>query len=269
MEPKTNQSKNINQSHFGDCIVLDGQSLYFISDIHLTGRQDPKLKILQSFVNKLASNSEKVALIILGDLFDFWVADHEFLKTEYANLIDTFRDFVSKGNKLVYFEGNHDLHLKNFWQSQVGAKVFTGPVIMECDGNTLGVEHGDQMDPEDKGYIRLRWFLRLLPVKALIHLLPGFLVKILGEAASRKSRKYTDRTRVQREKDFAKVINLHLDKISKINPIDAHVSGHVHQFIDESMTIGPKSVKVVNLGWWYDKPRALRFGSGQFRILEL
>ena len=51
--------------------------------------------------------------------------------------------------EIVYFEGNHDLHLRYFWGDRLGLTVSAGPRYFELCGRTLRIEHGDQMDPDD------------------------------------------------------------------------------------------------------------------------
>lgn len=268
MAPKINRNNN-SKSHFSDCLVLDRKSLYFISDLHINGHADPKIKLLENFLSGLASSKTPVALFILGDLFDFWISDHAYLRKQYGRVISAMQTFIANGHQIFYFEGNHDLHLKKFWEDKMGIKVFSGPVLLESFGKKIGVEHGDQMDPSDRGYIVLRWILRTLPMRAIAAQLPGSLLDKLGRELSAKSRTYTDRTKKARNKRFADVIKKHLTWVTKLNPMDLHVSGHVHEFINDELIVNGKPLRVVNLGWWGDRPRAFHLNEAGISAIEL
>ena len=109
------------------------------------------------------------------------------------------------------------------------------------------------MDPDDNGYLFLRWFLRTGPIRLLIRNLPGSLIARLGDRASSKSR-YTSRTKAIDPVDAIAKIHAHARQAYARNPFDLIISGHVHVRDDCRIDSGAGSFRSVNLGSWLDAP---------------
>ena len=84
---------------------------------------------------------------MLGDIFDLWVADHRYFIDAYSEIIDQIKRLQRAGIEIHYFEGNHDLHLKSFWQDELGLAVHNEPFYVQLGDTVVRLEHGDQMDP--------------------------------------------------------------------------------------------------------------------------
>jgi UDP-2,3-diacylglucosamine hydrolase len=239
-------------------------SVYFVSDLHISDMQEQKAQVLLRFLVSLKSDD---TLFLNGDVFDLWLGGHSYFTEKFKPLVDQLRNFIRSGGKVHYFEGNHDLHLRNFWQGEVGAKVYEGPEIFMFEDTVIRVEHGDQMDPEDKGYIFLRWFLRTWPLKFIILHLPGFLVAAIGRWASKASRTYTDGKRD--EARISEVIHTHAQKVYEERPFDALITGHVHLRDEFHFQRDGKIIKSFNLGCWDEKPSVLGFTNNEWSWLTL
>lgn len=229
---------------------------WFVSDIHIESMEDEKARVFLAFLNTLGNLRPASHLFLVGDIFDLWVGPHHYFQQRFEPIIRRIKEIVDNGVEVHYFEGNHDLHLKKFWEESVGVKVHPGPEYFKVHGKTLRVEHGDQSDPEDKGYRFLRWFLRTPALTFLAHHLPEALVAWIGNRASHASRDYTSQTKTI-DADTARVkLHLHANRVFQQRPFDLLVNGHVH-IVDEYDT---KNFSAINLGTWLEKPRALRLG---------
>src|SRR5262245_7112365 len=93
-------------------------------------------------------------LFFLGDIFDFWVGDHQFFADRFRPLIEAVRKIRRQGVRVEYFEGNHDLHLKKFWQGQLDVPVWTEARYVDLGGMTVRLEHGDLINREDIPYLK-------------------------------------------------------------------------------------------------------------------
>lgn len=226
----------------------------FVSDIHITSPDCPRGRLFLEFLRSLSGRESVTHLFLLGDIFDLWVADHGFFVDRYAEIIGEIRRLSGEGVEISYFEGNHDLHLRRFWGKRLGLTVHEGPAYVQLDGVTLRVEHGDQMDPDDKGYRFLRWFLRTPPIRWLICNLPGPLIARIGEKASASSREYTSQTKtIERETAIGK-IRAHARQAYVEQPFDIILSGHVHVRDDYVGETSGSSFRSINLGSWMDGP---------------
>jgi len=232
---------------------------YFLSDIHLKSPTDEKALRLERFLLRLLRDlkerKEPLHLFLVGDIFDLWVGDHAYFADRYRALVDSIRELVRHGAQVHFFEGNHDLHLKEFWQDEVGARVHTDNAIFDLDGKRVRVEHGDMINPEDKGYRFLRWLLRTPLVRGLAMNLPARVVAAIGERASRASREHTSgdgRKSVSSDRVRA-MIHAYAESVYQEEPFDLMISGHVHVKDDYSFEPDPgKTSRSINLGSWFE-----------------
>ncbi len=242
-------------------------SAYLVSDIHIVTPTCPRAVAFLRFLGSL-SGTDASHLVLLGDIFDLWVADHRYFIERYRDIIDEIRRLRNEGVEIHYFEGNHDLHLRYFWAEQLGLTVHGEASFIELGNPTVRLEHGDQMDPDDKGYLFLRRFLRNGVIRFLVRNLPGRLIAGIGERASEKSRHYTSTAKSINDSDAIAKIRTHAEKVFAERPFDLIVSGHVHVRDDWQPETG--EFRSVNLGSWLDKPCYFRIDrdSAGFHELE-
>lgn len=240
---------------------------YFISDIHLDSPEDQRWGDCLEFLKNL-SQANATHLFLVGDIFDLWVADHEYFKAKFKVFINEIKRLIDSGVEVHYFEGNHDLYLKKFWQETLQAYVHSGPEYFNLAGLNVRVEHGDEMDPEDKGYIFLRKFLRNPLIKLInIHLPEKLIVKI-GESSSAKSRNYTSHVRTINKQQAKNKIRVHAKKVFTEKPFDLIISGHVHITDDYSLQQQGKKFRSINLGSWFDGPKIFLIEEDSQTFLE-
>jgi UDP-2,3-diacylglucosamine hydrolase len=242
-------------------------SAYFVSDLHLTDPEGDRSHLFERFLNSLSGDQGVSHLFLLGDVFDLWVADHEYFIVRYPRLIEQIRRLVTEGVEVHYFEGNHDLHLESFWARQLSVRVHGGPLELDLGPLRLRLEHGDQMDPEDRGYRFLRWFLRTPPVRFLIEHLPGGLLARIGDRASATSRQYTSRTKTIDERKAREVIRHHARRAFAQRPFDVIISGHVH--VRDDHRNEDQGWRSINLGTWLERPCCLRIEGRSIEWIEL
>lgn len=224
----------------------------FISDIHISSPQDPKYKLLSDFLDKCA-DLKLDHLFLVGDIFDLWVADQKFFVESYHHIAERLSHLKTRGVEIHYFEGNHDLDLKAYWQDQLGFDVRSEAAHYRLGPLQVRVEHGDQMDPGDRGYLFLRWFLRTKPMVALGRGLPGPAVRFIGQRASHASRDYTTNVKSASDDQSREKIRKHAAAAYKERPFDLFVSGHVHVREDSKQ----EHFRCINLGTWLKEPLVL------------
>ncbi len=249
------------------CYISVMPGAYFVSDIHITTADSPRAQLFLGFLRGLSAEAGTTHLVLLGDIFDLWVADHDYFVDAYGEIIDEIRRLHAEGVEIRYFEGNHDLHLRYYWADRLGLIVHSGPAYVEIGDMTVRLEHGDQMDPEDKGYLFLRWFLRTPPIRWLVCHLPGSVIANIGDRASAKSRDYTTNTKSISSDDAVRKIRVHAEKAHAERPFDLLVSGHVH-VRDDWRSESPE-FRSVNLGSWFDAPCYFKIDTDGARFCEL
>lgn len=125
------------------------------------------------------------------------------------------------------------------------------------------------MDPDDRGYRFLRWFLRTPPIRWLICNAPGTLIARLGKRASAGSRVYTTHTKSITSDSAIAKIHDHATRAFVDKPFDIILSGHVHIRDDHRIDSNGNSFRSINLGSWIDAPCYFKLDGGEGRFHEL
>jgi len=225
--------------------------LIFLSDAHLKGLDDPNQRLLCSFLEGLDGVD---TLVILGDLFDFWVGFNDAVYYQYLPILAQFLRLKDKGVKIKYLEGNHDFFMGPFFTDVLKAEVYPYPMEMELDGKRLFLAHGDTVNKRDYGYRFLRWFLRRRPIHFIMRNLPS-LVWRMAKVMSKGSRQY-----LGKGFDYDTILlNYAMDK----RGYDAVILGHSHVPRFERIMGG---MLYVNLGDWITHYTYLVYEDGGFRL---
>lgn len=243
---------------------------YFVSDLHLSGTSDPKTKVFVEFLDSISSagalGPAATHLFLVGDVFDLWIGSHAYFKQAYPEVIEAIARLVRQGVEVHFFEGNHDLFLKPFWETELGVSVHPDAATFELNGKVVRVEHGDLINPDDKGYLFLRAFLRTSGMRWLALNLPSKAVAAIGERSSRASREYTSSAKKLPEERIRTLIRAHAKNCLESSNFDLIVTGHVHVLDDVEIRAANRVARSINLGSWYDGPKVfvLSKAGGQF-----
>ena len=125
-------------------------------------------------------------MVFAGDIFDLLVGDSQFFYQKHEAFFKILSRLHQNKVKLKYIEGNHDFQIQNLFQKGEVAFHDESVVIEVTEKNKrIFIAHGDLVDLEDLGYLRLRRFLRSSFMKFMIALAPGKLIQKIGEISSR------------------------------------------------------------------------------------
>lgn len=243
---------------------------YFLSDIHLKSLDDKTSRLLLFFLRKEWAKAPG-DIYLLGDIFDIWVSDHKVFIEKYRPLIDELKKVKAQGFKVVYFEGNHDLHLKKYWKEALGFDVYFDVGYFTIDDHVFRLEHGDLINQDDEAYLRLRRTLRTPAMITLGHWLPGRFWSFVGEKWSRTSRKGSYSYLAARKESIIKMVRDHAQKVVMEKPFDYIITGHMHVVDDFEFTSvsNSKRVRSVNLGTWLDGAKVLKYENNNLSWLNL
>lgn len=225
--------------------------VWFVSDIHLRSEEDARYAKFCEFL-EARERDQTTHVFLVGDIFDLWFGSDRYFVKRFARACETVKRLTSKGIQVHYFEGNHDLHLSDIWENVLGAKVHVHARYFDLCGWRVRVEHGDQMNPDDRGYLILRDALRSKPLTWLSKNLPGESIQQIGDRMSRSSRKWTSsRVKARDENAIQKMIRTHAARAYDEEPFDFLISGHVH--VRDDYTWNPREseeARSLNLGSW-------------------
>ena len=166
------------------------EAVYFISDAHLgienREREAAREDRLHDFLNSLPGRAS--ALVIAGDLFDFWFEYRTAIPRRHFATLAILRHLRESGVALSYLNGNHDFWLGRFLATEVGIETHDGPLVLAAQGRRIWLHHGDGLVGGDRGYRVLRRVIRHPLSIALYGLLHPDLGIPLAHQVSRWSR---------------------------------------------------------------------------------
>lgn len=237
------------------------KNYYFISDLHLglesPEREKSKEKALESFLKSVKGDCEK--LFILGDLFDYWFEYKRVLQKGYFRTFTALQDLKDAGTEIHYLIGNHDFLHRDFFEKEIGCKVYNEEISVNLEGKKFFLGHGDGLVSNDTGYKILKKVLRNRFTQKLYSFLhPDFGIW-LASLTSKTSRDYTAK------KNYGEIDGLFETAKIKIDEgYDFVIFGHSHNLSQKEHNQG----MYVNLGSWLETPRVGKFSNNKFEIID-
>jgi UDP-2,3-diacylglucosamine hydrolase len=226
-----------------------GKKIYFVSDLHL-GFPDAASSLTREkkFVRWLDFiSADAQALIIVGDLFDFWFEYKEAVPRGYVRVLGKLASLHDSGLPIYFFTGNHDQWMFGYFENELNIPVFHSSQQFQIQNKKFFVAHGDGLGPGDHGYKFLKrifhgklshWFFARLHPNAGV---------ALGKKWSRNNRFLSGNV----EETFKGAQNEWLVQFAKSvlqkEHFDYFIFGHRHLAID--FALGENS-KYFNLGDW-------------------
>ena len=216
-----------------------------ISDVHVKKPGDTSDHILVQFLSHPEVLSADY-ILLLGDIYDLMCGQHdEYLKLFHYHF-ELLRDLASKGKKVYFFEGNHDVHLEKLfnkvWPNRE-VVVSQTPVLEVIDGRVYYFSHGDEHEVDNISYHKYIKFIRSAPLEFIAnHVMPYKLLRLMGENASRFSRKKgskkfnADKVRERFRSGVTQTVNENVDFV---------LGGHSH-VQDQFQIPGTQSIYVNN-----------------------
>ncbi len=240
---------------------------FFLSDIHLRRDKIEDILVLEKFIEHLLENKFKTKLYFLGDIFDFWFCKASPVKQATVKLLQLLNQYNKSCAEVVFFEGNHDVHLYHSLTNEHGLEVVNERKIINLNSLKIILEHGDLFNAKDINYLRLRSFLRLGWMKFLgLRVVPTFITAAIGDYFSHKSSKTTkirtEEKSARIKATFIQYAHQQLDKYAA----DVFIAGHTHErfIVDESQKL------IINTGSWFDQKLVLAITDQQkFLFLEI
>ncbi len=129
----------------------------FISDLHLTEHQPRTLERFLNLTRQLGGAGE---LLILGDLFEYWVGDDEVAEGIGATVAGALRAASRQGTAIYLMQGNRDVLLGAGFAAAAGATLLADPCRTVLDGVPTLMAHGDAYCTRDRVYQVFRRVVR-------------------------------------------------------------------------------------------------------------
>ncbi|MGE5430914.1 MAG: UDP-2,3-diacylglucosamine diphosphatase [Syntrophomonadaceae bacterium] len=236
-------------------------SYLFISDIHL-GLQSKEVeqrkeRLLVKFLQMASEEARE--LYILGDLFDYWFEYKHVYQKGFFRTLTALQDLTESGTKVHYIIGNHDFSHRDFFGTEIGAKLYELPIEPVIEGKRFFLAHGDGLVKNDMGYKILKTVLRNKIIQRIYSLLHPDLGVAIASGTSRKSRDYTT------QKDYGEIDGMFEAAKEKIDSgFDYVIFGHSHRRALEKY----KNGYYINLGSWLTGACYGQLKEGRFSIVD-
>jgi len=125
---------------------------YFISDLHLLESRPAATEAFFAFLDRIRGAAK--ALYILGDLFEVWVGDDDD-----APFADHIRSVLARQTAIhpVFFvRGNRDFLIGERFSAETGVIVLEDETLIDLDGTSTLLMHGDTLCTDDVDYQAFR-----------------------------------------------------------------------------------------------------------------
>jgi len=225
------------------------KKIYFASDFHL-GAPNPQkskereLRVIQwlDIISKDASD-----IFLVGDVFDFWFEYKHAIPKGFSRLQGKIASLADSGINVHYFIGNHDMWVFNYFEEELGVKMYRDNTDFEFGGKKFLVGHGDGYGPGDYGYK----FIKKVFTNPISQWLFGWIHPNLGiglanfwSGRSRSANSGSDEKFLGEEYEW---LAIYCKEILENKHYDYFIFGHRHLPLD--LKVGENS-RYLNLGEW-------------------
>lgn len=145
-----------------------------LADAHIGGPGGHAAPLVEQLEGLLASGCER--LVLLGDLFQVWVASPRYETDDVRRVLETLGRLAADGIALDYVEGNRDFFVAESEYARVFARV-GAEVAFEAGGKRYLAVHGDGLNPADRQYRFWRWLSKSAASRLLMRHLPAALAR--------------------------------------------------------------------------------------------
>ncbi len=166
-----------------------GVGTHLIGDLHLDVANSEQV---DSFCRRMRALAGIPRLVILGDLFEYWVGPAQLDSARVV--IDGMRELVDGGTAIDVIPGNRDFLLEKHFERRSGARLRSNGMVgllpsgTETDQRVLLI-HGDELCTLDLPYQRMRRVLRSRPLRFFAASIPGPIARWLASRLRRASTK--------------------------------------------------------------------------------
>ncbi len=230
---------------------MSSQKIYFASDVHLGA---PYIKDARAHEARFVSWLDHVKkdaseIFLMGDIFDFWWEYKRVIPRGFTRLLGKLSEITDSGVPVHFFIGNHDIWVKDYLEKECGLTMHLEPELVQRNGNTLYLAHGDGLYDPSLGFKLLRKVFHSTFVQTLFETFvhPDLAVK-LGKYWSGKSRMGHDQkhaaTFLGEDKEH---LVLYSKDYLKNKSVNFFIYGHRHIVLDLMLQ---KNARIIILGDW-------------------
>ncbi len=130
------------------------ERVFLISDLHLWQDRPQTFERFRACVER--ARREADALVILGDLFEYWAGDDDLDASAIAPVIATLRAAADAGLLITFMHGNRDFLAGASFARAARLRMLADPCLIQVGRQRLLASHGDALCTDDLEYQRFR-----------------------------------------------------------------------------------------------------------------
>lgn len=232
-----------------------------LSDLHL-GTYGCRAKEIVTYLRSISPQ----LLVLNGDIMDAWQFSKHYFPAAHMAVIKEIFQLLSSGTRVIYITGNHDEILRRYSDLQLGNLQLVDKMVIEMQGRTTWIFHGDAFDNTTKGSARF-WarmgsngYAVLLGFNKLLN--RG--ARLFGREPISLSRKVMEQVNksIVRINDFETLVaELAIEK-----NYDYVICGHIHQPQKRVIETAKGKVTYLNSGDWIEHLTALEYHNNDWHI---
>ena len=165
----------------------------FISDLHLHPDDAATAARFDAFMRVAAPAADQ--LYVLGDLLHVWLGDAMLASDAHAlGIVAQFKALSESGTQIFMARGNRDFMIGREFAQAAGATLLDEQTVIDLDGRTTLLLHGDELCTDDVRYQRARRVLRTDLFRIISNALPRPARNAIARTLRNKSDQHKSKT---------------------------------------------------------------------------
>ena len=230
----------------------------FISDLHLREGDTATQAQFDAFMQRAAPGADR--LYVLGDLLHVWLGDAMLAGDAYAlKIVAQFKALVDNGTKIFMARGNRDFMIGSDFARAAGANLLDEQTVINLDGRTTLLLHGDELCTDDIRYQRARRILRT----DLFRIIGNALPRSARLAIARKLRTESDQHKLQTSMAIMDVNAEAVTRAMARHNASLLIHGHTHRPAHHLLAEGRERWVMSD---WQQDYGYLEYNDGEFTV---
>ncbi|MBX9852288.1 MAG: UDP-2,3-diacylglucosamine diphosphatase [Cytophagaceae bacterium] len=244
--------------------IPQGKKIFFASDFHLGApNATESLSREKKIVQWLSSIQPQAhAIFLVGDIFDFWFEYKHAIPKGFIRIQGKLAEIRDAGIPVVFFTGNHDMWMFDYFTKELGIPVFRKPLEYKIQNKSFLIGHGDGLGPGDHTYKFLKKFFSSKVCQWLF----GWLHPNIGIGFANFCSKNSRISQKKKEDKFLgddEWLYIYCKEKEKEKHHDYYIFGHRHLPLD--LKVGDHS-RYINLGEWVNYYSYAVFDGGKLEL---
>lgn len=224
--------------------MIQANQFWAVSDVHIHPEHPDRTALFLSFLRKVSD--ECSLLLILGDLFDYWVGPVSFHWEAYYEVLQALKQLREQGMKVAFVGGNRDFLAVDDLQHVFGQHTFPYQISIQQNIQNWCALHGDTLCHFDTNYHAFRRFLRDTEAAQTIkNVMPNRFKHRLV-----KSLRAASKWDLERKDEARMAISRYRCEGLFSQGYDCLVFGHIHRKAHKKCQVGGLSKQIFSLGDW-------------------